>query len=210
MPDGDICLAPMADFFNHGAEENAYITYDEEGNCYAYSTCDVPAGQPLQICYGDPTNPSNLLARYGFLDESSPATFCKIVINNSSPELVNMGYDPSRMLFYKDGGISQEVWDVLLFQELGKSPEEQNYFYQAHMMGDEALKQQYHEQYFTQTLSALQKHVDYLVIELDELSENTWRKDNERYPRLPLIMRHNEYVRSIFELVQQNLDNMSS
>ncbi|KAL7528092.1 hypothetical protein ACHAXR_002264 [Thalassiosira sp. AJA248-18] len=297
MPNGDFCLAPNGDFFNHGgAETDIYITYDDEGNYYAYSTHDVPAGQILRICYGDPTNPSNLLASYGFLDESSPATFCKFIINNPSPELINMGYDHSRMVFYNSGDIAQEVWDVLLYQELGKvsqeqqqafyqahmagdealkqsyhiqyfaqtlavlqkhvnflvneldelglgleiqvaqgqdaerhprlplimrhnefvsstldlSPTEQQAFYQAHMSGDEALKQSYHDQYFPQTLSVLQKHVDYLVNELEELSENTWRKDVERHPRLPLLMRHNEFVHETFELVQQSLDNMSS
>mmetsp|Transcript_2760 Transcript_2760/g.5002 ORF Transcript_2760/g.5002 Transcript_2760/m.5002 type:complete len:450 (-) Transcript_2760:130-1479(-) len=209
MPDGGICLVPMADFFNHGgAETDVYISYDEQGNCYAYSTRDVPAGQPLRICYGDPTNPSNLLARFGFLDESSPGTFCKITIDNPSPELINMGY-PSLMLFYNDGSISQEVWDILLYEELGKSSEEQQAFYRAYMTGDEASKQSYHEQYFPKTLSVLQKHVDYLMNELDELSENSWRKDVKRHPRLPLLMRHNEFVRNTLELVQQNLDNIS-
>jgi len=143
LPGGEFALVPMADFFNHGGAEDidAYITYDEEGNCYAYSTRNVPAGQALRVCYGDSTNPSQLLARYGFLDESSPATFCKYTITNPSYEIFNMGY-PSQMLFYNNGGVSNEVWDVLLFQELGKvSPEEQLAYYQAYMTGDEATKQ---------------------------------------------------------------------
>lgn len=74
-----INIVPMADMFNHGTENEVWLTYDEMGNCYAQTTKDVPAGSPLRISYGDPTNPSFLLARYGFLDESSPATFCKIV-----------------------------------------------------------------------------------------------------------------------------------
>jgi len=78
------------------------------------------------------------------------------------------------------------------------------------MMGDEATKQSYYERFFTKTHSVLQKHVDYLMNELDELSENSWRKDIDRNPRLPLLMRHNEFVRNTFELVQQNLDNMVS
>eukprot|EP00957_Ditylum_brightwellii_P056411 4276033-Ditylum_brightwellii.AAC.1 len=102
---GDVCIVPMADFFNHGGveEEEVNISYDDNGNCFAYSNYDITAGQPLRICYGDPTNPSNLLARYGFLDESSPATFCKYVIPNPSQEVLELGYDPSRMLFYNDG-----------------------------------------------------------------------------------------------------------
>lgn len=76
------------------------------------------------------------------------------------------------------------------------------------MTGNEGLKQQYHEQYFSKTLSALQKHVDYLVTELEELSESSWRKDLTRHPRFPLLIKHNEFVKEIFEAVQQNLDNM--
>jgi len=95
-----------------------------------------------------------------------------------------------------------------------QSSEEQQAFYQAHMVGDEGTKQYYHEQYFPDTLAALRKHVDYLVNELDELSENSWRKtfrkDDDRHPRLPIILEHNNFVRDIFELVQQNLDGMTS
>ena len=78
------------------------------------------------------------------------------------------------------------------------------------MTGDEGTKQSYHEagDNFVNIHSKLQKHVDYLVNELDELSENSWRKDIERHPRLPLLMRHNEYIRDGFEKVQQNLDNI--
>lgn len=95
-----------------------------------------------------------------------------------------------------------------------QSPEEQRAFYQAHVTGDEATKQSYHEQYFSQTLPVLQKHVDYLVNELDELSENSWRrtfrKGDVRHPRLPLLLRHNEFVRTTMELVQEKLDGMDS
>ena len=94
------------------------------------------------------------------------------------------------------------------------SPTEQQAFHRAHMTGDEATKQYYHEQYFSQTLQVLKTHVDYLMNELDDLSESSWRKtfrkDQNHHPRLPLILRHNNFVREIFALVEQNLDGMSS
>mmetsp|Transcript_26622 Transcript_26622/g.56251 ORF Transcript_26622/g.56251 Transcript_26622/m.56251 type:complete len:443 (+) Transcript_26622:135-1463(+) len=209
---GDYCLVPMVDFFNHGGTEvDVYVTFDTDGNCYAYSTRDVSPGQPLRICLGDPTNPSQILARYGFLDESSSATYCKWIAEEASSEIFNMGY-PSQMLFYQDGGISNEVWDVLLYTELGKiSPEEQQSFYQAHLMGDEATKSNYHNQYFPQTLAAIQQHVNYVLNELEELG--VWQRtkmDTALHPRLPLIMKHNEFVKNTFQLVQQNLNNMMS
>lgn len=90
-----------------------------------------------------------------------------------------------------------------------KDPTEQRQFYQACATGDEGTKRGCHDRHFaTTTLPLLRKHVDYLVNELDELSENTWRKDLERNPRLPLLMRHNEFVKNTFELVQENLDGM--
>ena len=82
------------------------------------------------------------------------------------------------------------------------------------MNGDEATKRHYHEQYFPQTLAVLRKHVDYLVNELEDLSESSWRKtfrrDRDSHPRLPLLLRHNNFIIEIFELVRQNLDGMAS
>ena len=81
----------------------------------AYTTKDVPAGSPLRMSYGDPTNPSVFLATYGFLDETSPSSFCKLM--NLEQEMNDLGVDFNRMLFYKDtGDISEEVWDVLLYR----------------------------------------------------------------------------------------------
>ena len=123
-----------------------------------------------------------------------------------------MGY-PSRMLFYNDGGISDEVWDVLLYVELGKvSPVDQGAFYEAHVAGDEGTKSGYHGQYFGGTLEALNAHVDYILNEVEELG--VWQMTNldntSNHPRLPLIQRHNEYVKNIFDRVKQNLDSMIS
>ena len=216
MPNGDYCIAPLADMFNHeGAVTDVSISYDDDNNLYAYSTRDIQAGSPLRICYDDPTNPSRLLAKYGFLDESSPATFCKYVISNPTEEVYSLGY-PSSMVFYQDGSISDSVWDILLYEELGKvSSNDQQSFYQACMSGDEATKQQYHNQYFAQTLATLKQHVDFIVNELDELSlgletQMAQGEDAIRHPRLPLIMSHNEFVSNTFEVVQTNLDNMLS
>lgn len=50
--DGDMRITPMADMFNHGTETELEISYDEEGNCYAYSTYDVPAGRPYECRMG--------------------------------------------------------------------------------------------------------------------------------------------------------------
>ena len=51
-------IAPMADMLNHSAEPNCEITFDEMGNCQVLAMYDIPAGMPLTISYGDPTNPT--------------------------------------------------------------------------------------------------------------------------------------------------------
>ena len=186
------------------------FNYDDEGNCYAYTTRDVPAGSPLRLLYGDPTNPSQLLATFGFLDESAPATFCKIMNIKPSSELRDLGLEFSRMLFYKDtGDVSTEVWDVLLYDILSSNNKNvQRAFYEAHMRGDGATKNAIHQQYFYQTSSALKKHVDEFLQEVEVLSQNARAKDPKEHPRVPLILAHNEFVKSTFLKVKQNVDPM--
>jgi hypothetical protein len=159
------------------------------------------------MSYSDPTNPSYLFARYGFLDESSPATFCKIMISNPSQQLLDMGYDPSRMLFYKDtGDVSQEVWDVLLYQILGDlDPSQQQTLYRAHTSGDFETKQELHNQYYQHTSGALLQHIDTFVHQLDALSQKVMGRDPSVHPRLPLIRRHNEFVKDSFLTVRSRL-----
>mmetsp|Transcript_8487 Transcript_8487/g.11188 ORF Transcript_8487/g.11188 Transcript_8487/m.11188 type:complete len:471 (+) Transcript_8487:213-1625(+) len=209
-PDDDKQIIPMVDMINHGTETEVATYYDDDGNCIVYTTKEVPAGSPLRMSYGDPTNPSHFFATYGFLDETSPATFSKIMLNPTA-QLLDLGYDYSRMLFYKDtGDISEEVWDVMLYQTLGASKEieAQQAFYEAHMSGDAENKQSIHQHYFLQTAIALQTHVDTFVTRLDELSEKGVGKDLIEHPRLPLILRHNEFVKSTFLTVKARLDSM--
>lgn len=203
----------MADLFNHGTENEIWLSYDEYGNCYAQTTKDVPANSPLRVSYGDSTNPSFLLARYGFLDESSPATFCKILPEHISKEMKNLGYAHDRLLFYKDtGDVSDEVWDILLYMALGETdPATQQQFYQAHMNGDYETRQSIHEQYYPLTAAKLTEHIDTFLDELDGFKrkgEYGGKVAAEDHPRLPLVLRHNEFVRSTFEAVRckQGLD----
>ena len=110
-----------------------------------------------------------------------------------------MGYDHSKMLFYKEtGDVSEEVWDVLLYQILEADPAVQQQLYNAHMNGDYATKQAIHDQYFQQTCIALQNHVDGFLVDLEKLQNKGIGKDVHEHPRLPLIMEHNEFVKEIF------------
>ena len=129
------------------------------------------------------------------------------MIPNPSPELRAMGYDQSRMLFYKDSGeVSQEVWDVLLYQILESvNPDDQRALYEAHLRGDFDTKRAIHEQYSTETLKKLRNHVETFLTQLDTLSSIATSKDPSLHPRLPLILKHNEFVKQTFLNVKANL-----
>lgn len=209
----DVTITPLGDMFNHGTETDIEVYFDEGGNAMVYTTKDVPANSPLRISYGCPTNPSFLFARYGFLDETSPATFCKMMDIPKTDENVNMGMDFSKMLFYHEtGDISQEVLDVVLYAKvltnLKSSPETDGYkqaFYQAHMSGDEGTKAQVHEQFRYETMCEIKRHVDTFLEALDVLESKSYGKSLDEHPRLPLILRHNEFVKQTFLKVQANL-----
>ena len=204
----DIKIVPMADMFNHQSfDPELTIQYDDKGNCYATTIRDIPAGSPLRICYtNDSANPSYIFARYGFVDESSPASFCKYMIRGAekNPQLINIGYSFDKMLFYKDtGDVSQEVWDVLLYEILGASNIElQQQFYNAHVSGDYKTKSAVHQQYYAETLGELRHHVETFLYDLEQLSSNSIGVDITEHPRLPLIVRHNEFVKQAFLAVQ--------
>ena len=210
----DVALVPYADMFNHAAQTEVEVYFDENGNCMAYTLVDVPANSPLRISYGDPTNPSFLFARYGFLDESSPAGFCKMMDIQSTPENINMGYDTSKMLFYHEtGDISQEVMDVVLYAKvltkMGYSEdtgEVKKQFYEAHMNGDEATKAAIHERYQGEVMKEILNHCNTFLKSLEALEKKSEGKSFDQHPRLPVILQHNEWVKETFLKVKSNVE----
>ena len=191
--------------FNHGAYPEIESSYDDEGNYYAYTTYDLPAGSPLRISYGDPTNPSFLFARYGFLDESTEATFCKIIPEHITKDMEELGYSQNRMLFYKNGGISDEVWDILLLQHVSSTKiGDKRALMEAHRTGDYATKQMLHEKYYGETSAMLLDHIETFLETLDKLSTKAGdrQRDLGDHPRLPLILQHNEFVKQTFLAVR--------
>lgn len=205
---GERVIAPMADMFNHGTETEVEVSYDDNGDCYAYASVDIPAGSPMRMSYGDPTDPTPLFAKYGFLDESSPGTFCKLM--RMRKEMEALGYTYTNMLFYRDtGDISAEVYDVVLYHVMLKSDESlADGFYQACISGDEATKGQYHDQYWQYTKEELQKHVDGTLRDLDRWSAKANSYDLNTHPRVPLILQHNSFVKETFMRVKAKLDMM--
>lgn len=124
-------------------------------------------------------------------------------------EMNDLGLGFSDLLFYRTGEISPEVYDVILYNILAKQdPSLKDGFYQACMSGDVDTKSSYHGQYFPYTLEALKKHVDDTLKELDDLSGKARTKDPATHPRVPVILQHNEFVKSTFLAVKANLDAM--
>ncbi|KAL7506354.1 hypothetical protein ACHAXN_003643 [Cyclotella atomus] len=205
---GERYLAPMADMFNHGMQPEIEISIDDSGNCIATATTDVPAGSPLRMSYGDSYNPSPLFASYGFLDESAPATFCKLM--DTKLEMEELGYTYSDLLFYhQTGEISPQVYDVVLYSILKKNDLDQaNQFYNAVMTGDEDTKSQYHNSYWEYTKEELTKHVDGTLKDLSRWSAKAQGYDLNTHPRVPLILEHNEFVKRTFWNVKAYLDSM--
>lgn len=198
---GDLRLVPFGDYFNHGSTfTEVEAAYDEAGNYFALTTYDIPAGSQLRMSYGDPTNPSFLFARYGFLDESSPATFCKILPPHVNVDMEELGYAQNRMLFYKDtGDVSQEVWDILLYQHLSSSKiGDRRSLMKAHKEDDYETKQYLHQQYYEYTSALLLQHINNFLEQLQRLSKKAHGMDVSEHPRLPLILKHNEFVKETF------------
>merc|ERR1712127_1167327 len=102
--------------------------------------------------------------------------------------------------------------DVVLYAKvlanLKSSPETDGYkdaFYNAHMTGDEGTKNQIAEQFRYETLTEIKRHVDTFLEALEELEKKSYGKSLEEHPRLPLILKHNEFVKQTFQKVQSNL-----
>ncbi|CAJ1941732.1 unnamed protein product [Cylindrotheca closterium] len=212
-------IVPAADYFNHGNEANIVICYNNNNNneqttanCEVYASRDIAPGEALTLTYDMPTNPSHLLATYGFLNEA-PATYCKLLFTNPSEKLKQIGYDPSQLVFStQDGSISSPIWDVILYSKLERAPgmaEAKNAFYEAHMSGDEATKFAIHSHFQEATCTVLLEHVETILKEVSQLTCMMEQfRDEDRHPRLPLLMEHHAMVTSTFSKVRDNLRSM--
>ena len=205
-------IIAMSDMLNHDSNPNVDVQYDNDGNVHIVLFRDVQAGEGLHKCYGQPTNPSRFLASYGFFDASPPCTYCKLYPGLIvTPELKNLGFEYDRMVFYVDtGAIANEVWDVVLYTVLGDiDPGTQQQFYNAHLQGDANTKAQLHQYYMAQTCDALLQHVNEM---LEEIADCEKVMDQGGmglvHENLPMIRRHNDFVRQTFTKVRNNLQQI--
>lgn len=206
-------IIPMADYFNHSSDDYIEIhsQYDEYGNYMAYAAYDIPASTPLRIRYADPRNPSHLLARYGFLDKTCPSTYCKLLPPTINQDMLDLGYSHDRMLFYKNGQVADEVWDIFLYSYLSSINAINDIcaLMEAHRTADYDTKLALHTRYYPVTCAALLEHVTSFITDIDKLitkAETIGVSDGpsnsvyirNEHPRLPLIHEHNLFVRETF------------
>lgn len=209
--DGDLKIIPVADMLNHGHPGNVKLEFDENGGCGVVFTRDVQPGEPLLLSYGEDSDTSQFFARYGYLNDGQ-TTFCKMMFKNPSRELLEVGYDPTQMVFNTETGeISQPVWDVLLYSRLENKPEladDARAFHQACIAGDEATKSEIEKKYFLDTCEALLNHVTQMLVDLYQLQLHMDAYDPVKHPRIPLIRKHHDMVKSTFNKVENRLNEM--
>jgi len=198
----------MADMLNHSTEPNCEINFDDMGNCNVQAIMDIQPGSPLTISLGDPTNPTPLFAKYGFLYDDCKTIFCKAV--HLDAQIQELGYEYKDLLIQTETGeIAPQVWDVFLYEILQNSdPDNAGAFYNAVTGGDEATKEQYHGHYYSYTLDALKNHVYSILNDVDELTMKAQSYDLETHPRVPVIVAHNNLVKETFTMTGQALDQM--
>jgi len=201
-------IAPMADMLNHSTEPNCEITFDGDGSCVVQTTRDVQPGSPLTISLGDPTNPTPLFAKYGFLYDDCKTIFCKAV--HLEEQIKALGYDYKDLLFQTESGeIAPNVWDIFLYKILqDNDPGQAEQFYVACKMNDAGTKQQYHNNYFQYTLQALKDHVYSILQDVEQLTVKAQSYDLNTHPRVPVIVAHNNLVRDTFTMTANLLENM--
>lgn len=211
---GEAEIIPMCDMLNHAWNANCEVQYDDDGNAYMVLLKNVEEGDALHKCYGQPTNPSRFMSSYGFFDASPPTTYCKFMPTMAfeNPELYDIGFAFDRMGFeVQNGEIMPEVWDVMLYMLLKNNNDEntQQLFYQACVNGDGDTKAQIHQQYFSQTCYALSEHVKDVLHEIADCESYMDQGGvGLAHTNVPVIRRHNDFIRQVFTKVKNNLDQM--
>lgn len=183
--------------------------FDEGGNCIVQALYDIEPGSPLTISLGDPTNPTPLFAKYGFLANDCSTLFCKALHLDSA--IKQLGYDYKDLLIDTHSGqIAPKVWDIFLFDLLLEDDDVSSTegFYVACKSNDHATKQQYHDHYFPYTLDSLKRHVYSMLGNVGELTARAGSLDPMTHPRAPVIVAHNTLVQGTFAATAVMLEQM--
>jgi hypothetical protein len=135
----------------------------------------------------------------------SPLVFSSSIQNDTVPCLPPLSHPPT------------QVWDIFLYCHLTSMGANDDVIalMNAHRSGDYATKLALHESYYPATSSALLEHVDSFIDDIDRLitkAETIGVSDpnsiyiRNEHPRLPLIHKHNIFVRETFQNVRDRYD----
>lgn len=201
-------IGPVADMLNHAAEPNCEITVDYGGNVNVNALYDIPAGTPLTISLGDPTNPTPIFAKYGFLPQDCSTIFCKAM--QLEPQIQDLGYDFQELLIQTETGeIAPKVWDIFLYNILQQNDAgAAQQFCTACQCNDEGTKEQFHDEYFAYTLGALKQHIYSIMSDCENLTMKAQSYDLQTHPRVPVIVAHNQLVTQTFGMTAALLEQM--
>merc|ERR1712194_758987 len=121
-----------------------------------------------------------------------------------------LGYGYKDLLIgTENGDVAPQVWDLFLYKLLMQNGDPNlPAFFEACNSGDENAKQQFHSQFFPYTLEALKNHVNFILGTVDELSNKARSYNPMTHPRVPVIVAHNDLVKTTFLKVQQQLNAM--
>ena len=114
-----------------------------------------------------------------------------------------------------------QVWDIFLYSYLSSvgADEDVRSLMDAHRSGDYDTKLALHGRHYPATSAALLEHVDSFIEDIDRLitkAETIGASDpdsvyiRKEHPQLPLIHRHNLFVRETFQNVRDRYDPSSA
>ena len=211
----DATIVPLGDMLNHCEDTEVEVVDDVEisGSNHEDSnisvaftlTKSIEEGSEIHLSYG-PHSPANFLAVFGFVDETMTTVPSHVDIPNSQsiPELVKLGATKRRKMVYgRDGQISDAVWDCVLYTTLNGRPDEQAAFYLAAMEGNLAAKAQIHTKYALEIALSLCAHVENLLATYPDPGNPVCSEII--HPRALLLMRYNEIMRDAYNNVKDRL-----
>ena len=212
---GEARIVPIADCFNHGESANVIVEEREgaHGPTKVVFKNDVDRDTELLLSYGPGHDPSRFLIIFGFFDASVEEVFCGVAFNDPSEEQIVLGCtDRAKMIYRSDGAIANSVWDTVLYTTLSQVPEEQKVFYQAYKNGDAEQFQALHRKYRLEVAAALRSHAEQvLATEYPVPSDKELASINiKEHQRLNMILRHNRFMRRVFETVKGRLEQIIS
>ncbi|CAB9515982.1 SET domain containing [Seminavis robusta] len=218
---GDSDIVPIGDLFNHKEPANVAVENEPSSGSVDFVLQNSDTGtavgankiNSLCLSYGT-SNPHRFLVIFGFVDESMPEIFSQITFPNPTADHIALGCEDRSKMVYgtTDGCISNDtIRNSVLFALLVSKPEEQKAFVEAHRQQKQSVMRDFHSKYALETALTLKNHVSATLAELELLGnriEEVKREDTQQrqHSNLPLIEKHNQFLRRVFGKVKKRLD----